>query len=301
MINVLRKKHISRLSTLHQSQYATDLDDNEVAITRILRDLDEQKKLDEKLLMAGFLTASEQRYAKRIRLILLFVGLGFGFLMGLGLFGLGPSFPGAGLGLYAGLVAYVSWISFRKKDAIRSVYYELPLVLEELVLLVESGLALFPALEEVCVKRTASGVRSSRKETLARRVLLTAYQLAAHGVPISDAFKQVAKVCPFPVLRHVLLHLDISSSVGGELLYSLRTLSEQIHKEWKLSVETRVKQLENLVVFPVFVAVMGLMLLTAAVPLVPVLDFMSSMKNKDAAISSQDSLGPDNFTPKRSK
>jgi len=293
MINLLRKKHISRLSTLHESHYAPDLDQSEIAIARILRDLDEQKKLDEKLLVAGFLTTSEQKHAKRVQLILLFLGLGCGFLIGLSFFGLGPSFIFAGLGLYGGLVAYVSWISFRKKDAIRSVYYELPLVLEELVLLVESGLALFPALEEVCVKRTASGVRSPRKETLARRVLLTAYQLAAHGVPISDSFKQVAKVCPFPVLRHVLLHLDISSSVGGELLYSLRALSEQIHKEWKLSVETRVRQLENLVVFPVFVAVMGLMLLTAAVPLVPVLDFMSSMKNKNTTISSQDSLGSD--------
>lgn len=46
-----------------------------------------------------------------------------------------------------------------------------------------------------------------------------------------------------------------------------------------MQVETRVKRLENLVVFPVFLAVMGLLLLTSAVPLVPVIDFMTSMKN----------------------
>jgi Flp pilus assembly protein TadB len=182
------------------------------------------------------------------------------------------------LGAYLAGCVFFLWLSYRKKDSIRSIYYELPLVLEELVLLVESGLSLFPALEEVCYPDSSQKSRS----TLVRKTLRTAYQLAVHGLPVSQAFEQVARVCPFPPLRHVLLHLDISSNVGGELLHSLQTLSNQVHQEWKIAVEGRIKRLENLVVFPVFVSVMGLMILTAAVPLVPVLDYMSSIGRKDS-------------------
>ena len=44
------------------------------------------------------------------------------------------------------------------------------------------------------------------------------------------------------------------------------------------SYENRVRRLENLVVFPVFVSVIGLMCLTAAVPLVPVLKLKESLQ-----------------------
>ncbi|HQH26843.1 MAG TPA: hypothetical protein PLP17_05550, partial [Oligoflexia bacterium] len=45
----------------------------------------------------------------------------------------------------------------------------------------------------------------------------------------------------------------------------------------------RLRRLENLVVFPVFAAVLGLMCLAVAVPVVPVLDFFAAaQQNKQS-------------------
>jgi Flp pilus assembly protein TadB len=275
---MVRTRQRKRLSSLHAAQ--TDVSASEVhqdILARLMKDLEQQKNLEERLSLAGFITAADQNRIKKIRLwvVSLFAAsAGLFFLCVSGLAGGLISFLAAA---YVATSCFFLWIAYRKKDSVRSIYYELPLVLEELVLLVESGLSLFPALEEVCY----SGSGSKGKNSLVRKTLRAAYQLAAYGLPISQAFEQVARVCPFPPLRHVLLHLDISSNVGGELLHSLRTLSDQVHQEWKLAVETRIKRLENLVVFPVFASVMGLMMITAAVPLVPVLEYMSSMSKAD--------------------
>jgi len=310
-----RRKHRERLERLREElgsgvtevQRSPELD-------KMLANLNAGRAINEKLSLAGFLTIAEQTTVKRLRLFvvisitLISASIAFSIWRIPGLIG------GLIFGLYLGLVVYSIYIALLKAATIRKVYYELPLLLEELVLLVESGLALFPALEEICRNSGAAGDRDnsenkslsgrfrffgqSQQSSVARRLLGTAYRLAAYGMPISEAFEQVAKIAPFPVLRQVLLHLDISSSVGGELLHSLRTLSEQVHREWKLAVETRVKRLENFVVFPVFVSVMGLMLLASAVPMVPILEFMSSMNSKKqvSALSGSPDLGSsDNF------
>ncbi|HMO18330.1 MAG TPA: type II secretion system F family protein [Oligoflexia bacterium] len=259
-------------------------------LEKILREFSSGEKLDDKLSLAGYLTLSEQSKVKRMRLILVAVfSVMFG-AAGFSIWNIPGMLGGVVFGLYVSLVIYSIVMSLKRASAIRKVYYELPLLLEELVLLVESGLALFPALEQICrpeVKLSKSVLSPGREvdSSVARRLLRTAYRLAAHGMPISEAFEQVSRISPFPVLRQVLLHLDISSSVGGELLHSLRTLSEQVHREWKLAVETRVKRLENFVVFPVFVSVLGLMILASAVPLVPILEFMSSMSKNGKELS----------------
>jgi type II secretory pathway component PulF len=111
-------------------------------------------------------------------------------------------------------------------------------------------------------------------------------------MPIGQALSIVSDSVPQRTLRHVLLHLDISGTEGGELVPALRNLSEYVHNEWKLSVETRVKRLENLVVFPVFASVMGLLVLTSAVPLVPILEFMDTLSAKQPqAVSALNPVG----------
>ena len=64
------------------------------------------------------------------------------------------------------------------------------------------------------------------------------------------------------------------------MIPALRGLSEHAHTEWRLSVEHRVRRLENWVVFPVFGAVLGLLLLLSAVPLVPLLSLNQSLQTK---------------------
>lgn len=154
----------------------------------------------------------------------------------------------------------------------QAVLAELPLLLESLILLVESGLGILPAIHRLL---EVDGKETKLKTT--RYYLGMVHELSLRGFPFSQALEQVAEHCPFPALRHFFLHLDIGVNVGGKLGNSLRSLAQHAHQEWKLSVEARVRRLENLVVFPVFGSVIGLILLTAAVPLIPLLELKDKL------------------------
>ncbi len=240
-----------------------------------------EKTLDLKLVQAGLITLEEQKQFLRKRN---FIALGL-LLLTIEILlikevSIPISFGVMLLALYFLMLAYSLYLRCLKNNSEREIYYDTPLFLEELVLLIESGLALFPALQEICEKSKLS----SAKTTIVRRYMASVYALTLAGLPMSDAFAKVAKETPFSPIKSLLLHLDVSSSVGGELIFALQSLAEQVHKEWKLAVETRVRKLENLVVFPVFAAVMGMMLMTAAVPLVPIMEFMNGIGKNSANV-----------------
>lgn len=178
-------------------------------------------------------------------------------------------------GAYVGITGFAFFLKYRQREHEREVMFQMPIFLESLILLVESGLGILPALE-----RVVPGKAHTRRISPVTRLFQLVYQLSASGMPFTQALETVAEVTPQRIVRHVLLHLDISGTEGGELIPSLRNLSDHAHMEWKLSVEQRVRRLENLVVFPVFASVLGLMVLTAAVPVVPLLDLKDILDNR---------------------
>ncbi len=167
------------------------------------------------------------------------------------------------------IVPYVCAGYFRWREIrfYREVLFRLPLTLEALILAVDSGLSVFAAIEKLI-----SSEEISNSANPVVRLFRVLYQQCASGAPIEHALQRLAESVPHSSLQHTLLHLDISMREGAELIPSLRNLSEYAHLEWRTSVEARVKKLENAVVFPVFLSVIGLMLLVAAVPIVPILE-----------------------------
>ncbi|MFN8390270.1 MAG: type II secretion system F family protein [Bdellovibrionota bacterium] len=162
----------------------------------------------------------------------------------------------------------------------RRVVFVLPLFLESIVLLVESGLGILPALERVVQARTKKGSADT-----VTQLFRAAYQLSANGIPLEEALESVSSCTPHQPVKHVMLHLDITGREGGELIPSLRSLSDHAQNQWRLSVERRVKRLENFVVFPVFTSVLGLMALTVAVPIVPLLSLKESLEKQPRFVS----------------
>ncbi len=217
---------------------------------------------------AGFVTAGARKSATLYSALFVGGGAGAAFLTGAA-----GAFSPIGLvilafsGAYLGLTAFLFFLRRCERDYEREILFRMPIFLESLVLLVESGLGILPALERVVTNGRGAG-----EPDAVSRLFHFVYQLSARGMPFGRALETVADASPQRIVRHVMLHLDITGSEGGELIPSLRSLSDHAHTEWKLGVEHRVRRLENLVVFPVFAAVIGLMILTAAVPAVPLLD-----------------------------
>ena len=179
-------------------------------------------------------------------------------------------------------IGTILWILFLKRRTSRwaqEALFQLPLILEELILLVESGLGIIPALDKVTLAHQDD-------HNLVISILRQVNELTASGTRFGTALEEASLAIQLKPLQHTLLHLDISNSEGGRLIPSLRSLSRHAYAEWKISVETRVRRLENLVVFPVFTSVIGLLLLTAAVPLVSVLDFSRSLAEKQKTVDS---------------
>lgn len=159
----------------------------------------------------------------------------------------------------------------------RDILFETPILLEAIIQLVESGIGLLPAIDEVV------NIESKKQNTV-RRILKYIYEQSANNMTLSQALTNSADSIDNKTLKHILLHLDISGNEGGALAPSLKSLSDHSYLSWKLSVETRVKKLENLVIFPVFLAVIGLLTLTAAAPLKPVIDFMNVNNSESNAL-----------------
>lgn len=97
-----------------------------------------------------------------------------------------------------------------------------------------------PALERIINDRA-----SKEKASVLTRILSTTVKLSTAGVPFPIALETVAVVVPYRAVRHILLHLDMSATDGAEMIPALRSLSYYAFSEWRLSVEHRVRRLEN--------------------------------------------------------
>lgn len=241
--------------------------------------------MQDRLGRAGFFNEAERKAVRLLALWFVITGGSLGLAAGLGnsLGTIGGTLAVViftSIGAYLGITAWFLFLQLRGRDYRRELMYQLPLSLEALILLVESGLGILPAIAQYISAKDQTG----REKNPVTRILKLVYDLSSHGVPFGTALELVSDAGDLKVLRHVLLHLDISGNEGGELIPSLRSLSDHSHLEWKLSVEQRVKRLENLVVFPVFTSVIGLMLLTAAVPMVPVLKFRETLETGKQAM-----------------
>lgn len=233
------------------------------------------EQLGDKLGRSGYLTSAARKKVTRLGILAVTVcalipAVVFGTQVGLG-----SALVAAFIGCYLGLTTFLYYLRFKVRDYERELLFQTPLFLEAMILLVESGMGILPAIEAVA--KTKEETNANNPLTVIFRLV---YNLAAHGLPFGQALELVANATDSRLLRHVLLHLDISGNEGGELIPSLRSLSDHAHTEWKLSVEHRVRRLENFVVFPVFASVLGLMLLTASVPIVPLLSLKDSLDNR---------------------
>ena len=235
------------------------------------------KQLTDRFGRAGYWTEHERRQARRHGAALTIVTVSLAVLVGTQIGSRGAIIGAVVVGLYAGVVGWLYFLKWKAADYERELLYQLPITLESLVLLVESGLGMLPAIAALI---EAEDVKTGINPAV--RVLRAAYDLSASGLPFASSLEAVANALESRPVRHVLLHLDISGGEGGRLGPAIRGLSDHCHSEWRLSVETRVRRLENLVVFPVFLSVMGLLLLTAAVPIVPLVEFAKSLNNKPA-------------------
>lgn len=235
------------------------------------------------LARSGFLTQRSQLLAQRAYLtwIVLCIIFSMGWYTPRN-FNVLAILTSAVVGIGTGVVLWRAWLKTRERRFDRQLRYSTPLVLENLLLLVESGFGILPAVHKL-VEETQ--LRSEEQAPLLH-LLHTAYRYSLHGFSFKSSLTNVAQSIEHRLVRHIFLHLELAESEGGSIVANLRALCDHCHREWKLSVEERVRRLENIAVFPIFLAVIGLMFLTAAVPLIPILSLRDSIRHPPTTATS---------------
>ena len=239
------------------------------------------KHLGDRFGKAGFITKAERRTAVFVCYTVVALGFALGLLLGINKGTIPATIIASLIGAYLAVLIVFVGLKYYAEKFKRQMLFQIPIILESMILLIESGLGIIPALEKVTAgsKTNSQFDEQYHLDNKVIRLFRLVYQLTAGGITFSQALEKVANATDIKVLRHVLIYLDVSASEGGELVPALQSLSEHTHSEWKMTVEARVKRLESLVVFPVFFAVIGLTLLIAAVPILPVLNINEKLSS----------------------
>lgn len=151
----------------------------------------------------------------------------------------------------------------------QQVNYFLPVVMERLVMCVQAGLDIVPAIKLVVSLGEGAGKRDAVTELLSR-----VYQMTESGYTLSDALHEVSDQAEYPAVRHAFVHLGLASMEGGELTGPLRELGDATQLYYQDSVETELAQLPVKATMPLVLTFTGLIICFITVPILHVLGIM---------------------------
>jgi len=142
----------------------------------------------------------------------------------------------------------------------RQLEADLPMVMEQVVMGVSSGLDIIPAVSE------ASRQGSDGVSKVFRRVV----SLAEGGLPVEEAFRVVSDESDSAPLKHALIHLSLAYKQGGEVIRPLRELSDATQSHYQDRVEEEISKLPVKGILPLITIFAGLLICFLTIPLVQV-------------------------------
>jgi Flp pilus assembly protein TadB len=191
-------------------------------------------------------------------------------------------------GLIAGAFGIIISEQIRKRKTtsqIRSIEYFLPLIMERVVMAVEAGLDIIPAIKTVVgiEQRQLNYFKNKQIHTVedpVSKALSLVVQRTEKGVHFEEALKDVAKLSSCASLQHSFLHLGIAYREGGELIGPLRELSDATQSQYQDSIEEDLAKLPVKATAPLVLTFAGLILFFLSSPLIQILSFAAKATPK---------------------
>jgi len=172
---------------------------------------------------------------------------------------------------------------------IREVEFYLPIVMERVVMAVQAGLDVLPALSalleldesETEGKRARNdGMRGLRGTDPVSRLLSVVVALSEAGLSFEVSLREVADAVGCPSLKHAFIHLAVAQQEGGELVVPLRELSDSTQLYYQETVEEEIASLPVKATMPLLCTFAGLIIFFITSPLIQVLTLMSKAMPK---------------------
>lgn len=154
---------------------------------------------------------------------------------------------------------------------LRQISYELPLIMERIVMAVQAGHDILPALKLV-VRAGEKGVSGSDRESQVLRSFREVVETAEAGMTLQSSLRMASQKTESTSLRHALLHIAVAHEQGGGLLFALSELADATQSYYQESVEEQIATLPVKATLPLVVVFGGLLVILLTSPIIQTLE-----------------------------
>jgi Flp pilus assembly protein TadB len=149
--------------------------------------------------------------------------------------------------------------------------FYLPVVMERIVMAVQAGLDIIPALEAVFTLGEKEAVASGNEVDPVTLLVGHVMELHRAGQSLEETLAQVGKESQATGVRHAFIHLSLAHRDGGELMAPLRELSDATQLYYQESVEEIIAKLPIKATLPLLCTFAGLIICFLTVPIIEVM------------------------------
>lgn len=167
-----------------------------------------------------------------------------------------------------------------RKEVVRQIDFFLPIVMERVVMAVEAGKDIMPALRSVVQVSERDHSRSDSPRDPVSSLVALVVALTEGGFTLETALKEVSAEVPSAAVKHAFVHLAVAAQEGGELIHPLRELSDATQQYYQEQVEEEIATLPVRATIPLLATFAGLILFFITAPLMQVLGMMSEAMPK---------------------
>lgn len=160
-----------------------------------------------------------------------------------------------------------------KKSYYKRIEFYLPIAMERIVMAVESGLDLIPALKALIQLEKQVGDPNDPTTGLFKQVI----ELSEAGMRFEQALEEVGKQVEGSSLRHAFVHLALAHKEGGEIISPLRELSDATQMQFQEQVEEHIAKLPVKATVPLLVMFIGLLICFLTPPAIQVMSVTGEM------------------------
>ena len=180
------------------------------------------------------------------------------------------------IGLFVGYVARQSRLKRCTERYANRLEFFLPVVMERLVMAVQSGLDILAALGAIIELESEAVGRDERKFDPVTRLFMVVHRLAERGLTFGQALEEVAAGVECGAVRHCFIHLAVAHEEGGELVMPLKELSDSTQLYYQETVDEEIAKLPVKATVPLLFTFAGLILFFLTSPMVQISSLLSS-------------------------
>lgn len=161
----------------------------------------------------------------------------------------------------------------KKAKFYREIDFFLPLIMERIVMAVQSGLDIIPALRtvlDISGFSDSSDERQAQNQDSVSKLFGITIQLCEAGVGFQESLEVVSSRVGSGPLRHAFVHLGLAQKEGGELIKPLRELSDSTQLYFQESVEEEIARMPVKATMPLLCTFAGLIICFLTVPIVQI-------------------------------